>query len=88
MFLVKWDAMFFDEFDEIVRRESSQRRTAKVWVVGQEVLGAAAKIREITSASTRNQNLLARLIGALKDRDAGAEAPRFGCAQQSGSTGA
>jgi hypothetical protein len=88
MFLVKWDAMFFDEFDEIVRRESSQRRTAKVWVVGQEVLGAAAKIREVTAAATRNQNLFARLIGALKDRDAGAKPACFGRAQKSGSTGA
>ena len=85
MLLVIGNPMLLYKVDEVIRSESSQRRSAEVGIVGQKVLGAAAKIREVTSAAPGDQNLFCRLIGSLKDRDTSAEPSGFRRAQEPGS---
>src|ERR1700722_2246902 len=84
MFFVIGNSMFFDKLDEIVWSKTSQRRTAKVGIVGQEIPRAAVKICEVTPAAARDQNFLSGFVGAFKNRDARAESARFRCAQESG----
>jgi hypothetical protein len=52
MFFVIGDLMFLNELDEIVWSKASQRRTAKVGIVGQEIPRAAVKIGEIAPATS------------------------------------
>ena len=75
--------MLLYQIDEVVRGKTSQRRAAEVGIVGQEILWAATKIREVTSAAPGDQNLLSRLIGSFENRDAGAGPSGFCCAEES-----
>jgi hypothetical protein len=84
MLFVVGDSMFFDELEKVSRSKSSQSRAAKIDVVGEEIVGAATKIREVTAAATGDQNLLAGFIGAFQDDGARTRASGFGGAQESG----
>ena len=88
MLFMKADAVLLDQGEEILGRVARQRALAEMRIIGQEILRAAAKIREIASAAAGDQDLLSRCVGTLNNSDAGAEPARFRGAQESGRAGA
>jgi len=60
------DVMFFDKRDKVPLRISTQRRNAKLWVVGEKPRWLAVKICEVAAPAAGHQDFLANLVGTFE----------------------
>src|SRR5512142_1245658 len=65
--LVIWDTVFRDERDKLHRRIPRQRRLTEMRIRRDEVLRLAVKVREVTSAAARDQNLFPDAVRVLEN---------------------
>jgi hypothetical protein len=87
-FFVVRNSMAFNQGDEVGRCVASQRRFGKVWIRGDEVFGAAMKIREIAAAAAGDKDFFACTRGTLEDGHAPTALPCFNGAHQACGTSA
>ena len=82
--LVVWDAVFFDQSDEVLRRVACKRGLGEVGVGGEEVFSAGVQISEVTAATARDENLLAGTFRVFEDEGAATAAAGLNGAHQAG----
>jgi hypothetical protein len=82
-FLVIWDAMLFDQRDEVRRSVAGERGFCEVLICAEEILRAAVDVREIAAAAAGDEDFLANATGTLEDGDAAAAFAGFGGAEKS-----
>jgi hypothetical protein len=87
-FLVKGDAVFPEESNEIGGCEAGERGFGKVRIGGDEILRRGANVGEIAAATARNEYLLADTFGVFEDGDTVAALPCLDGAKQTGGAAA
>ena len=76
-FLVIRDAVPLNEPDKICGRVARERRFGEVGIGGEEIAGLRVQVGEVAAASAGDEDLLARPLGALEDRDTASAAAGF-----------
>ena len=66
------DAVFLDQGEKIVRRETGESGFGEVGIRGKEILRRAMNVGEIASASAGDEDLFPDALGVFKDGDAAA----------------
>ena len=86
LFVVR-NSMLLHQGHKVIRREPCEGRFAEMRVGGQIILGAGMDVREIASASPRNEDLLAEPLRMLQDQNRAAAFARLQGTHQAGSPG-
>src|SRR5690606_22037222 len=85
--LVPGDSVALHQGQEILRREAAQRRFGEVRVGGNEPVGRGMDVGEVAAPAARDQDLLARRVGAVEHQHAQAARARLRRAHQPGRPG-
>ena len=64
--LVKWDLVLVHQGHKLRWGVACQRRTAKAWVLAQEIGGAGAQVGEVTAPTTRDANFFGHLLAMVQ----------------------
>ena len=86
LFLVMANPVTIDESNEIARCVARERRAAEIRILGKEVRGAGADIREIAAAPARDADLLAQYVIVLDQEHLAAALSRLRGAHHAGRT--
>jgi hypothetical protein len=83
LFVIR-DAMTFDERNEVGGRVTGEYRLGEMRIGGQKVVRATMKVGEVTSTTTRDKDLLAKLRCTLEHEDAASLLGGLGSTHESG----
>src|SRR5579859_2762171 len=84
-FLVPADVVFFYQLQEVSRGVTRQSRLGKVRVRGKEVFRGGVQIREVATASARDEDLFPDALGMFQHQDTPTATTRMHGAEQTGS---
>jgi hypothetical protein len=84
--LMPSDAVTIHQVNEVLGRETRQRRFTKVGIRGDEVLCLHDAVREVTSTATRDTNFFCEFFGVIKQYNALAALARHGRAHHARGT--
>ena len=83
-----WDAVLFNQCDEIGMCIAGQCRFAEMWIGREEIPGLAMDVGEVASSTARDQYLFPDALGTLDERNPPSVLTGFDGTHQPGSTAA